>query len=330
MHPENQKNAAVLRRVAGAVRANRSFFIAGHVRPDGDAVGCALALASLLRRLGKKPQVYSRDPVPSYCAWLPGAKNIRVCRTAAGRWDAAIILDCPSLPRLGGIINLNTQARSVITIDHHHASIPHGKFNLVDPMAASSAEIVCRLFGALGVKPTKAEAACLYIGILTDTGRFVQANTTPESLTTAAELMKAGADPVEINRRVYESKSPGSLRIMAGSLETLELHAGGRIATMELTTGDVRKNGGEAAIPEELVNYAGMVPGVSAWVLFRQMGKGAVKASMRSRGAVDVYAVALRFGGGGHKNASGCVIRGSIARAKSVVLKQLARAVRKG
>jgi len=307
--------------IISAIKNNTTFFIAGHLKPDGDTVGSALAIQSLLRRLNKKAYIYCGEPIPDYLTFLPGARKITLTDKVNRRFDCAIILECVDFNRMGNLI-APEQAGIIINIDHHSNFNYFGHVNYINPRASSSAEQVFNIFTALKMPLTRKEADALYVGLVTDTGRFQQANTTPRSLAMAAKLLEAGVVPVQMYDRLYATKSLSSLNLLGRALETLKVSHDGRIASMAITRSMFRTTRSDATETEGIINYAMMIPGVCVGILFRESEPGgAVKVSFRSRAGVDVNKVSNNFGGGGHKNAAGCSLHGTIVSAEKRVLR---------
>jgi phosphoesterase RecJ-like protein len=320
-------NKKILEQIKQEIKRNRTFFIAGHLKPDGDTVGTSLALASLLTRMGKRASVYSKDTIPDNLRFAPGCSKIKIRPKAKGRFDCAIILECSDFARMGNLIGFN-QTDNVINIDHHAHFNHFGKINLINPKASSSAEQVYNLFKYLRKVPTKSEAECLYIGLITDTGKFQQANTTTSALEMAAELVGLGVKPTYMNDKLYASKTFSSLSLLGLALNRMKVDDCKKIAYLQITR-DMYKSAHSSVLEtDEIINYTMMVSGVLVGVLFREEeSPNTVKISFRSRDAFDVNKVAKNFGGGGHKNASGCTFIGNITDAKRIVLAYLREAV---
>ncbi|MHB9154071.1 MAG: DHH family phosphoesterase [Endomicrobiales bacterium] len=323
------KERKILSKIAEAIKKNNTFFIAGHIKPDGDTIGSALALASLLRRLGKKPKVYTRETVPQYLCFLRDTKSIILTDRAEGEFDCAIILECSDLDRMGNLISLE-QAATVVNIDHHAIFSTYGDINYVEPHASSSAEQVYYLFKHMKMPMTCPEAEALYVGLVTDTGKFQQANTTPEAMRMAADLLEAGIEPQKIYDKLYATMPLSSLNLLGAALSTLKLSSGGRVAYMEITHKMYRDTGSDVTETEGVINYSMMIPGVVVGILFRETEHaGLVKASFRSRGGIDVNKIAGHFGGGGHKNAAGCSFSGGLKSAEKLLLDYLGKKLNK-
>ncbi len=311
-----------LAKIVDAINKSETFFLSGHVRPDGDALGSALAMASGLLRLGKKPQVYSRDPVPESLRLLPGWENIKVGLKAEGRFDCAMFFECSTPERAGGLIDLDRQAEVVINVDSHKTHSAYGDINLIDPDASSTAEQVHGILKALGLSLEPAEGICLYVGLATDTGRFQYSNTTPAALRLAADLLESGISLSTINDRLFATKPLNALKLLSLALGTLELKLGGKVGVQMLSREAFRAAEAGPEHAEEIVNYGLTPPGVEAAVLLKEDKQ--ILVSLRSRGKVDVSVVAEAFGGGGHRNAAGCRLDGDLKEAASRILKEIA------
>ncbi|MFH1258988.1 MAG: bifunctional oligoribonuclease/PAP phosphatase NrnA [Elusimicrobiota bacterium] len=325
----NGKKTNILNHILGVLKSNKSFFIAGHLRPDGDCIGSQLALASLLRRLGKKVEIYSHDQLPLYAGFLPGIKKIRIARKIKKKYDVAIILECSDPLRMGNIIDLEKQVKTVINIDHHAYHTYFGDLNFIDAQASSVAEQIYKLFLRSDLPLNTDEATWLYLGIVTDTGRFQHLNTKAQSLRTAAQLLEAGANPTKINRWVYGTKSYSSLLLLSKVLATLKLAAKGEIAYVVLSKEMYRRIGNNIHDTEEMIDFPTMVPGVKISLFFKETEESEnIKISFRSVEGVDVNKLAVQLGGGGHKNAAGVSLPGSLNSVCKKVLRLAEQALK--
>lgn len=306
--------------IAGIVKTLKSaktFFLAGHQRPDGDTLGSGLALALALNERGKKATMYSGDPIPESLEFLPGLKHLKVARppAASARFDAAILMECSTPERMGpGLIDLKKQAKTVISIDHHKTSDPYGHYNMIDADKSSNAEQLYDVFKKLGWKITPDMATCLWVGLTTDTGRFQYSNTKPSTLKVAAELLKTGIAAHDINHRLFRTSSLPALRLLARALSIMKLECNAKVSIFPISQEDFAAAGAGLEHTEEIVNYGLRVPGVEASALLKE-GRDQIIVSFRSRGKVDVSAVAAKWGGGGHHNAAGCRIKESLSKA---------------
>ncbi|HAT72772.1 MAG TPA: bifunctional oligoribonuclease/PAP phosphatase NrnA [Elusimicrobia bacterium] len=313
------------KRLEDLIVKSESFFLAGHLNPDGDTIGSMLAIASVLKRLGKKVRLFSQDPIPENLRFLPHAKSIRSSLPSSkAKFDAAILLECSNPARGGALEPVLKRAGKVVNIDHHKTSEFYGDINIVEPHSSSTAEIVYRLFYNMNVHVTKREAACLYTGIVTDTGRFHFPATSPRTLEIASRLLETGFKFSRVNDLLYATKACEGLKILGRALESLELKAGGKLAVLTLKAADFKHFDARSEHSENVINYGLMPPGVKAAVMFREE-EGRVSVTFRSRGHLDVSLVAKAFGGGGHRNASGCRVKGGLPSAREKVLSVLTR-----
>ena len=318
----------IINKILKIIRENRTFFISSHMRPDGDSIGAQLALGSLLQRLGKDVYIANRDPVPAVYQFLPHSSDIHVAEKVERNFDVAFILDCSDLQRIGNIIDLKNRVRTVINMDHHPDCELFGDYNYVQPQASSVAEELYDLFKQSHWEIIEEEVLALYVGMLTDTGRFQEANTTPRCHEIVAELIKKGISPQVVSQKVYESRSGPGLRLLSLTLGTLEITAGGKIAHLSITQEMYKKTGAREEDTEGFVNFARDVEGVEAGILFRETDVGdQFRVSFRSKGRIDVSKIARLFGGGGHRNAAGCTIQGTMEEVKRRMLNAVSQEV---
>lgn len=314
---------AEFKRLEEVIVGSETFFLAGHLNPDGDTIGSMLAIASVLKRLGKKVRLFSQDPVPENLRFLPHARSIH-SRLPKGRFDAAILLECSTPARGGNLEPVLKKAGKVVNIDHHKTSEFYGDINIVEQHSSSTAEIVYRLFYNMNVNLNRSEATCLYTAIVTDTGRFHFPATTPRTLEIASRLLDTGFKFSRINDLLYATKACESLKILGRALESLELKAGGKLAVLTLKASDFKDFDARSEHSENVINYGMMPPGVKAAVMFREEAER-ISVTFRSRGHLDVSVVAKSFGGGGHRNASGCRMKARLPAAREKVLSVLTR-----
>ena len=309
-----------LARITGALLAGERFVLASHVRPDGDSIGSQLALAHALRSLGKTARMVNHDPPPAYLQTLPGAEEIEVAGAVDGRFDAAVVLECGTLDRTE-VAGLERQP--VINIDHHAGNAMYGALNWFDPSAAACAEMVHDLIAALGIALTPEIGAALYAGILTDTGSFRHANITARTFETCRNVAACGVDVAALAASVYQNSSLGKLRLTGRLLNEMRLEASGRVAILQIDEALLRDTGCPPDDMEGVINLPLAARDVEAVIMLRALD-GTTRVSLRSKGLVDVRAVAAAFGGGGHRNASGCTLE---APAPDVESRLLARTV---
>ena len=310
--------SAVPREVLDAVQRGRRVLLFAHVYPDGDVLGSQLGLGLALRAGGRAVTFACAHPVPDPFHFLPGATGVEQWKAGRNGFDLIVALDCPDPGRLGGLLEgaRGPDAR-VLNIDHHGDNRRYGDVNWVDTRAAATGEMVYDLVEAAALPLTADVAVNLYTAIVTDTGSFRYSNTTPKTFRVAARLVEAGVDPAHVATTVYETRQPGGLRLLGQVLQEIETDADGTVAWLVID----RERGSSPDLPEaeEFVNYPRSVRTAKVAVLFREL-PDAVKVSLRAKGEVDVARLAARLGGGGHPNAAGLILPGSLAAAKAVVL----------
>ena len=308
----------MLKKVLDCIAGRQRFLLTSHARPDGDAVGSVLACAQILRSLGKQADVVLSDGVPHIYRPLPYADKVVQTRAVNGNYEAAIILECDSIERtrLEGLAS-----KFLINIDHHCSGKTFANVNWIDPNACATAEMIYWLGREAGVEMTSDIATCLYTAVMTDTGSFRFAGTSERTFALAGELVRCGADPVRCAQDVYFSNPTSKMRLLGSALSTLKRE--GRVAWMQVTRAQIDYCGAFDEDAEGLVNYVISIAGVQVAVFFREMPDKRFRVSLRSKGAVDVAAVAESFGGGGHHNASGCSLDGPLSAATERVLAQV-------
>jgi bifunctional oligoribonuclease and PAP phosphatase NrnA len=306
--------------VLDVVRRGRRFLVCSHARPDGDAVGSMLACGMIFAQLGKQADLMAADPVPLIYRGLPCATTIRHGQRVDGEYDAVILLECDGLARsrLTGL-----ERRFTVNIDHHVSAREFADVNWIDTDACAVAEMVYRLARAAGVNVTAEMAACLYTGVLTDTGSFCYEGTDVHAFEMARELVRCGADPAQLARDVYFSNPLSKITLLGAALNNLRRD--GRLAWLWVTHADMQRTGAAEEDCEGIVNYAIAIAGVEAAVLLRELPDRRVRLSLRSKGALDVARIAASFGGGGHLHAGGCTLEGPLSAATGTILETLRR-----
>ena len=310
---------ATLRRISDEIGTGTRFLISTHVNPEGDAIGSVLALGLALKGLNKEVHVLTEDPVPESLLFLPGAGGI-VHEAPGGAFDIAFALDCGDRERLGKQFMKVSGVGKIINIDHHVSNTRFGEINHVDPKASSASEIVYDLLLAIPAPVTVEIAENIYTGVLTDTGSFHYSNTTPKTLSVARACLSAGVDPWRVAEQVYENQPVARLTLLSRVLQTLEFHSEGRIGCVTLTRRMFEETGATLPMAEDFINFPRSVRGVEVAILFREVNPEKFRVSFRSRRAVDVARIAGLYDGGGHVNASGCTVDGSLGDVKDKIL----------
>jgi len=323
------------RRFDEAIEVTRTggrFLVVSHVSPEGDAIGSLLGLALALRSTGAEVTAYLEDPIPDVFAFLPGASTVVHDLDGAGPFDATFAVDCGQKDRLGkGFVHLAEPGR-IINIDHHATNDRFGEVNVIEPEASAAGELVYDFCMAAGIDITPEIAENLYVAIHTDTGSFRYSSATAEAFIKAGDLVKRGAEPWKIASLVYENLPERKYKLLAMVLATLDViniqgSSGIKIATLAVTLDMFKQAGAEKDMADGFVNYARGIEGVQVGILFREAAPGTYKISMRSKGAVDVAELTKSFGGGGHRNAAGCSVKGSLEEVKATIIKAIMAAL---
>jgi phosphoesterase RecJ-like protein len=301
---------ADLEAVAGAIRNHDRFLVTTHENPDGDALGSILAMSLVLEQLGKDAVMYlfGTVPLPHEYGFME-LDGIRRTPPEDAAERVVLALDCANERRLGPDPGLLEAAPLVVDIDHHHDNTRFGDVNLVVPDASSTGEILRDVFSTLGVRLTPEIAEALYIAIVTDTGRFQYANTTPRALRLAAELVEAGANVHRVFQDVYENVAFAKIKLLARALEKARVVEGGRIIVSDLERSDFDAAGAEEPFAEGIIDFLRAVEGTELVALIREpptQNGPTRRISLRTRAeGIDVSAIARKSGGGGHRQAAG-------------------------
>jgi phosphoesterase RecJ-like protein len=298
----------------------------GHVHPDADVLGTLLAIGLALDQVGWSVTLAGPHPVPPPLRFLPGAERYEVWPRAPRTFPLVVTTDCPNPRRMEGLLEGTREpAGAVLNIDHHPDNQEYGTLNWIDPAAAATGEMVYELLRALGLKITADIAVNLFTAIHTDTGSFRYSNTTPRTLRIAADLVECGAPPALVSDRLYQQRPPDALGQLAEVLRRVQISSDGQVAWLAVPRGLVSD---AFVAAEELVNYPRSVAGVRVAVLLREEAPGVVKVSLRGKGDIAVNRVAHRFEGGGHENAAGCTVTGTLDGATEEVLTAVREALR--
>jgi bifunctional oligoribonuclease and PAP phosphatase NrnA len=302
--------AAVRERVLERLRDDESFVLATHENPDGDALGSLVAMQGLLSSLGKRSEMFispSDLPLPREYRMFP--LDGLISEPPADIAERTVVfLDCGNIDRNSA--SVLRDGATLLNIDHHHDNTGFGTLNLVDSKASCTAEIVWCLMDGLGVTPAPRVAEALYVGLITDTGRFMYENTTPRAHRMAAALIEAGVDPPLVYRRLYEDMPTGKLTLLAKALGAMRRYDGGELTIAWLSAEDFRAADAEDSYSEGIIDHLRALEGTKVAALVRELSngerKGQHKVSLRATDDdVDVSVIARAQGGGGHRRAAG-------------------------
>ena len=308
--------------ILATIEAGKRFLVASHEGPDGDAIASTLALTNALREQGKEVVAYNRDTIPEGFEFLPGADTLVNDLSGATAFDAIFVLDAGELRRAGN--HLRDLSPVLVNIDHHPHSEQFGSIHYVDEEASATGVLIYRILQAGQWPVSKAVALCIYTAILSDTGSFRYSNANLEAFRVAGEMVELGVDPWEIAAGLYESQPEKRLRLLAPVLQTLTVSPCGRLASVSVTTEMMEQAGAGAEYTDGFVNYPRSIKGVEVGLFFRQVGPRSFKIGFRSKGAVDVGSLSRELGGGGHHNAAGAVMEGTMEEVRAAVFSRLA------
>ena len=312
-----------IKTIKQAIKKFNKFFITSHINPEGDAIGSQVAMAYLLKKLGKQSVMLDDSPVPATLRFMKGTEDILKEMPHDFNYQAVIILDSPDLARIGRISEYIKKDSVIINIDHHISNVNFGKYNWVEPGFSSAGEMVYDLFKAFKVKIDLDEAIALYAAIMTDTGSFRYSNTNSKTHNIAAELIGVGVKPYEMHSRIYETSSIQDTNLLGESLQTMKLTDNGKVAWLWVTKEMLKKTKASLEGTEGIINFARAIGGVEIAALFRETGTDdRVKVSFRSKGKADVNKLAAFFNGGGHPTASGCTVFGKLEDVEKKVIEK--------
>ena len=301
-----------------------------HVNPDGDAIGSLLGLAHTLRAAGKTVFTLASSPIPSYIRTLPGAEEIPVYQrgTALPEVDLTWLVDTADLARIGPIAEQREHllSRPLVIVDHHVTNSGEGMLNLIDPGAASCAELLFDLLCEMGLSVPPVAATALYFGVINDTQSFQTSSTRAESLRVAADLLKARADHQLVVRSIYFSTPLAQVRLTGLALQAMQVEEAG-LLWCAITLEMVKQVGLGEDMGDNVIGVMQRVSGMQIAALFKERHDGSVKISLRSVPGINVAAICAEFGGGGHAQAAGATLTGSLAQAQERVLPLLRAAL---
>lgn len=313
-----------LQEIADVLRTRQRFVVMSHVRPDGDALGCTLAMALCLKELGKDVTVWNEDGMLEKFRFLPGAELVAVPPSEPQEFDVALALDTAVHNRVGKCLPAVGKADLWINIDHHVSNDHYGDLAYIDPMAPAAAQVLFELFRNNDLPLTPAMAENLFVGISTDTGSFQYPNTTARTYEIGAELIRMGVKVGELSQRMYESYPRRRLELLRALLNVLRFSSNDRVASFALSAETTASLG---ALPEDnegLIDHIRAIEGVVVAAFFEELPDGKVRISLRSKDPkVDVCKVCAEYGGGGHKLAAGARISGSLAEVQERVLQTI-------
>lgn len=312
--------------IARTLRTSGRVLIVCHLDPDGDCLGAGLALAGALEKIGVDATVACEDGVPDSLAFLPGASRVVRGVPDDVRIPVAVALECSSPDRAGCLAPVLERAGTLVAIDHHSESPLDAQLTYWDPKASAVGELVMDLIASMGVSVDRKIATCLLAALVTDTGVFRFANTTPRALRLAAELMELGASLGEIVRAVYEQQPAPAVRLLGHALAAVQHYEGGAIAMTIVTPAMLAAAGARSDDVAGIAAVLRTISGVRLAVVLEDRGNS-VRVSLRARDGVRADLMARALGGGGHAGAAGAQMSCTIEEAAPRVRSAASRAI---
>jgi phosphoesterase RecJ-like protein len=315
--------------IGRVLREHNRFAILSHVRPDGDALGCQIALALSLQQLGKEVRVWNEDGMLEKYSFLPRAELLTKPPAAPEDVDVAVALDTAIQNRLGTAFAAVRSVKMWINIDHHLSNPGYGDLVYVDPTAPATGQIIFDLIKSQGFPFNREIAENLFAAISTDTGSFQYPKTSARTFEIAAQLVCTGIDVGRLNQQLYENYPRRRIELLRELLRTMRFESDGRVASFSLS---LKTAAALQVLPEDnegLIDHLRAIRGVIVAVFFEELSDGKVRVSMRSKtDAIDVCAICQKFGGGGHTLAAGARVRGTLAEVEQKVLEEVCDVVK--
>jgi phosphoesterase RecJ-like protein len=322
------KSNATFAEIAALIHASESFVVMSHMRPDGDALGCQIALGLSLRQLGKRVCVWNEDGMLEKYRFLPGAELVETPPAEAREFDVAFALDCAVHKRLGTPLEAIKAAKTWVNMDHHVSNDRYGDLVYIDSHAPATGEILYEFIRATGLPFLPAMVDNLWVAIATDTGSFQYPNTTARTFEIGAELIKAGANVGALSQRIYDSFPRRRIELLRELLNVLRFSAKDRVASFALSLAMAERAGAKPEDNENLIDTIRAIDGVMVAAFFEELPEGKVRISLRSKDPrADVCKVCAMFGGGGHTLAAGARAKGTLAEVEEKVLAAIANEI---
>jgi phosphoesterase RecJ-like protein len=306
--------------IANIIKQKDSFLILSHVNPDGDSIGSQLALTQALKQLGKTVEAVHYQPVPELYQSLPFSQYITVKQKIDKDYEVIIFVECSSQERAGF---RKLPKAFYINIDHHLNNLKFADINWINPRSSSTGEMLYFLFEELEIEMTPEIAFNIYIAILTDTGSFQYANTSPLVFSICSKLVEQGVNPAEAALKMYYEHPLSKIRLLAQSLINLEVDDSGKIAWLYISREKLFDEQENQKDTEGYVNLPLSIKGVEVAMLIKQLEEKKYRISLRSKGAVNVFKIATAFAGGGHHSAAGCYLEGNYHQVKQRILNEI-------
>lgn len=313
--------AAAIRAAAEVLRTHARVAVLTHTNPDADTLGSGLALGMMLASIGHDATVYASMPLPPDVLGMPGVETLIPIEEFQADGRLVVCVDCASIARVAITAEQLAGAARVLNIDHHPTNTDFADLNVVLPQASSTSELIWDIAQELGIEPSRDAATCLYVGLATDCGFFSFNNTTPRALRLAAALIELGVSPEQVYRSVVQSRTAEQLRLIGAVLADLRTDLDGAVVYGLISNDLFQRTNTSYNDTEGVIDALRTLRGARVAVLLRDSPSG-TRVSLRSHD-VDVRAIAIRFGGGGHVSAAGCTINADLQTATAQVLAEV-------
>ncbi len=307
------------------IKSSKNILIISHLNPDGDTLGSICAMSEVIREnFHKECELLCVSKVPKTYEFLPNVSKIKTLEDVdvSREYDLVINVDVAAIDRIGEAKVLFDKAKFTVNLDHHKTNRGYADLNIINPEASSTGELLAGIFKKIGWKVSYETAVCLYTAILTDTGSFRFDNTTSDSLKAAADMVKAGVKPAEIYKKVYESSSKNHVLFQAYCVSKAEFCENDKIVYTTVYKKDIEKFNAPEDCTEGLTEKLRAIVTTEVAFVVRQINSSTSKVSMRSKN-VDVAEICGVFGGGGHRLAAGCMIKGTVEESIKKILEEL-------
>ncbi|MCM8792076.1 MAG: bifunctional oligoribonuclease/PAP phosphatase NrnA [Candidatus Omnitrophica bacterium] len=316
----------MIEKIIYQIKLNKNFLLTSHLNLEGDAIGSLLAMRDILLFFKKRVSVVIQDKIPEEYRFLPHINAIRnIKNIKLSDYDVLITLDVSDEKRCQKVIDLFPQNKTIINIDHHISNTRFGKINWIDSNASSTVEMIYKLYKRLNIALNKKRALWLYVGLLTDTGSFRYPNTNAGSLKLAGKLINYGLNISNIYQNIYYTFNLNEIKIIAQILSTLKSDMNQRLVWFKMKREFFKKDKPKRDLADEILNLGRLIKKAEVIVLFKEdlSERNIIHVNLRSKNKIDVDRFARYFGGGGHRTASGCNIKGDLEKVENMVIKKI-------
>jgi phosphoesterase RecJ-like protein len=317
---ENQKMSRIInQKLSNEIDKSTTIGIVSHLNPDGDNIGSILALGTSLEKLGKTVTILESDFVPSDLLFLPNVRKITKLEVDL-KFDVLFVLDSSDPERLGDNKKYLPDSECIVNIDHHISNTNFGDINIVDPSASSTSEIIFKLIEELNLPLDIDIATCIYVGISTDTGRFMYENVKSSTHRIASKLLEIGIDAYDINKNLYQKRSLERTKLFIEVVGSSKLLCSNKVSIAKVTLEDLYKTNAKPEDSDGIVEFLRDTETVEVSVLLKEITNNLTRVSIRTKDYVDANKICNHFGGGGHLRAAGCTIEKNIDESESLII----------